>query len=74
MLGAIYIDEGHYTDARREYDAVLAADPFYADAFYGMGLLYEKTGDYVKARAEWRRALQYDVNHQGALQKLADSR
>ena len=74
LLGSIYLDEAHYADARREYQAILAADPFYADAFYGMGLLYEKTGEYVKARAEWRRALQYDVNNQGALQKLADSR
>ncbi|MDR1785004.1 MAG: tetratricopeptide repeat protein [Spirochaetaceae bacterium] len=74
LLGQIYIDEGHYDDARREFQAILDKDPASSDAYYGFGLVYEKEGDYPRARAEWRRALRYDVNHPGALQKLADSR
>ena len=49
---------------------VLEKYPNSADAHYGIGVIYEKQGNLVKARAEWRQTLKIQVNHQGALQKL----
>jgi tetratricopeptide (TPR) repeat protein len=74
LLGNIYMNTDRFDEARQEFQMILDTDPFFSDAYFGLGLLFEKQGDYVKARAEWRKALQYDVNHQGAVQKLADSR
>ena len=72
LLGQIYLEEENYNEAEKEYAAVLEIAPNNADAYYGMGVLYEHKGELVKARAEWRKALQIDVNHQGALQKMAE--
>ena len=44
-----------------------------ADAHYGIGVIYEKQGNMVKARAEWRKALKIQVNHAGALQKMSEN-
>ena len=45
----------------------------YITTLYGSvdGVVYEKMGDMVKARAEWRNALKVQVNHSGALKKLS---
>jgi Flp pilus assembly protein TadD len=37
-------------------------------------LVYEEMGDAALARAQWRRALQIQGNHPGALPKMANSR
>lgn len=70
ILGKIYLEENSLFDAKREFDAILAKDANYADAYYGLGIIYEKQGDSTKARSEWRKALRVQVNHPGALQKL----
>ncbi len=70
ILGKIYLEENNLFDAKREFDAILAKDVNYADAYYGLGIIYEKQGDPTKARSEWRKALRVQVNHPGALQKL----
>lgn len=70
LLGQIYIDDEKYEDARREFEAILEKEPNYADAYYGIGVTYEKEGDLVKARSEWRKALRIQVNHAGALNKM----
>ncbi len=70
LLAQLYFDEGKYDDALSEYTAILEKDPEYADAYYGLGLLYEQQGDTAKARAEWRKVLKIQVNHQGAINKL----
>ena len=44
-----------------------------ADAHYGIGVIYEKQGNIVKARAEWRQALKLQVNHADALKKMANN-
>ncbi len=72
LLGQIYLEEQNYIDAEKEFRSILEKDPNFADAYYGLGVIYEKTGDLVKARAEWRKALRLDVNHQGALKKIAE--
>ena len=70
LLGNIYIDREDYEKALKEFENVLEKYPNSADAHYGIGVIYEKQGNMVKARAEWRQTLKLQVNHQGALQKL----
>ncbi|WP_428768188.1 tetratricopeptide repeat protein [Treponema sp. HNW] len=70
LLGDIYFSEGNIEDARKEYEAVLKKDPNDADSYYGLGLIYEKEGDMIRARASWRKALKAQVNHAGALNKM----
>jgi Flp pilus assembly protein TadD len=52
----------------------LEKNPNNADAYYEIGVIYEEQGQDAAARAEWRKALRVQVNHSGALQKLAGSR
>lgn len=73
LLGTIYIDEANYTDAKTEFETILKKNPNSADAYYGLGVIYEKQGDMVKARSEWRKAIRLQVNHAGALAKIAEN-
>ncbi len=70
LLGDIYISEGNYEEAKHEFETILEKDPNAADAYYGLGLIYEQEGDMIKARAQWRKALKAQVNHAGALKKI----
>ncbi|MCR5189589.1 MAG: tetratricopeptide repeat protein [Treponema sp.] len=73
LLGNIYIDNGEYDEALKEFDNVLKKNENSADAHYGIGVIYEMQGNIVKARAEWRTALKIQVNHPGALQKMSNN-
>ena len=57
-------------DAQKEYESILAKDDSVADAYYGLGNIYEKLGDTAKARSEWRKTLKVQINHSGAINKL----
>ena len=70
LLGTIYIEEGNYDSALKEFENVLEKNKNSADAHYGIGVVYEKQGDMVAARAEWRKTLKIQVNHEGALKKM----
>ncbi len=70
LLADIYVSEGNYTDAYNEYQFILEKNPNNADAYYGIGIIYEMQGETAKARAEWRKALKIQGNHKGALAKL----
>lgn len=72
LLGLIYLDENKLDDAQKEFEGILQKNKNSGDAYYGLGVIYEKKGELVKARAEWRKALRVQVNHQGALKKMAD--
>lgn len=72
LMARIYTEEENYSAARRELDSILEKNENYADAHYGLGVLYEKQGDLAKARSEWRKCLKLQVNHSGALKKLAE--
>ena len=73
LLGSIYIDKEDYEAAMQEFENVLKKNENSADAHYGIGVIYEKQGNIVKARAEWRKALKIQVNHPGALQKISEN-
>ena len=63
LLGNIYLEDKKYTEAKNEFEEILKLNKNSADAYYGLGLIYEKQGDMVKARSEWRKALKIQVNH-----------
>ncbi len=72
FLGQIYIEEGDYEGAQKEFSTILEKNENSADAHYGLGVLYEKQGDLAKARAEWRRCLRIKPDHAGAVKKMSD--
>lgn len=72
LLGSILISEEKYDEAKVLYENILKKNKNLGDAYYGLGVIYEKQGDLVKARSEWRKALRVQVNHNGALTKIAD--
>lgn len=72
LLGNIYIDKEDYDNALKEFEGILEENENSADAHYGIGLIYEKQNNIVKARAEWRKAKRIQPNHAGALKKLSD--
>lgn len=74
LLGTIYIDKEDYEGALKEFENVLEKNENSADAHYGIGVIYEKQGNIVKARSEWRKALKIQVNHPGALQKMSENK
>lgn len=73
VLGNILIDEQKYDEAKKEFESILEKNENSADAHYGLGVIYEKQNDLVKARSEWRKCLRIQVNHPGAKQKMAEN-
>lgn len=74
MLANIYLEEENYDDAQKEFEEVLKNNQNSDDAHYGIGVIYEKQGNLVKARSEWRNALKITGNHAGALKKLSETK
>ena len=72
LLGTIYLERDQFADAEKEFNLILEKNENSADAYYGLGVIYENQGDLVKARAEWRKALRIQANHPAALKKMAD--
>ncbi|MCR5495479.1 MAG: tetratricopeptide repeat protein [Treponema sp.] len=70
LLGSIFIEEKNYSEAKKTFESILQKNQNSADAYYGLGVIYEKQGDLVKARAEWRKALKLNVNHSEAMAKF----
>lgn len=63
LLGMSYRKLSMNAEAEKEYLAVLNQDARNADAYVALGDLYAESGDTVKARAEWRKALRIDPAH-----------
>ena len=70
LLAKIYLEEQQYDEAKSLFDLILAKNENSADAHYGLGIIYEKKGDLVKARAEWRKTLKIDSNYEDAIKKV----
>ena len=74
QIGVILFDEGDFEGAKREFYAILEKNEMSAEAHYGLGLVFEKEGELVKARSEWRRALKANPLHektQGKIKNLS---
>lgn len=74
LLGTIYTDERDYTNAKKEFNAIIEKNPNCADAYYNLGLISEKEGDIVQARSLWRKTLKVKPSHTQALEKLSNSK
>lgn len=72
LLGQIYISQEKYAEAEKEFRTILEKNQNSADAYYGLGVIYEKAGELIKARSEWRKALRFQANHPDALKKMAE--
>ncbi len=70
LLGNVFLQEKNNADALNEFNTILEKDPNFADAHYGLGVIYENQGDLIKARAEWRKAIRINPVHPGARLKL----
>ena len=71
MFAQILFLEESYDEAFEIYNEIIAIDEDNADAYFGLGLIYEKKGDLVRARAQWRKVINVQINHSGAIQKLS---
>ena len=70
QLGLLYLDENKTAEALEQFELVLEKDVNSADAHYGRGLVYEKQGDMIKARYEWRQAIRLNPIHAATRAKL----
>lgn len=70
QLALILVERGDFPGAMAEFDSILQKDANFADAHYGLGVIYEAQGDMVRARAEWRKTIRIDPVHPGAREKL----
>ena len=62
-LGAIYAQRLLYADAEKEFKEENRVNPTYSDAFYNLGVVYEKMGRETEMIASWEKALSINSNH-----------
>lgn len=72
LLGDIFRNTGRLEEALARYEAIKAKNPQSADAWYYEGLVLQESGDPIKARASWRKAISIDPMHAGARLKLSE--
>ncbi len=76
LLGDIYLEGELLENAEKEFRSIIDeydGSEHAADAYYGLGLVFEKQNEMAKARSEWRKALRIQSNHAGALAALKKS-
>ncbi len=71
-LADIYGERSEDAKAEEQLMLALKENAESAEAHYRLGLLYQKRGDPVRARAEWRRAVAIDPMHTASRQKLTE--
>lgn len=72
MLGELLLEAGRPAEALALFEGILARNPESADAWYRQGLVHLQSGDALKARAAWRKAISIDPMHAAARQKLSE--
>ncbi len=68
----VWIDfqEERFAQAKTYIEKILEMNEESAFAHYWLGNIYEKEGDLISARKEWRRTLRINPKHIGAIEKL----
>ncbi len=61
---------GDHHKARLALQEALSRHPGYAEEHYRLAVLFEEEGNLAMSRTHWKRALEIDPSHQGALQAL----
>ena len=69
-LGDILFRRGDLDGAEEQCVRVINETGGSADAHYRLGEIYSRQGEPVRARAEWRRAVQIDPSHASARSRL----
>ncbi len=72
LLSSVYLGRNEMAKAQYQLAQVLSENPQSTDAHFRLGLLLQKQGDTVGARAEWRRAVAIDPMNLEARQKLTE--
>jgi tetratricopeptide (TPR) repeat protein len=72
ILGEIFSSTRRHTEALAKYNEIIEKNPQSADAWYFLGLLLVDSGEPIKARAAWRKAVSIDPMHSGARLKLSE--
>src|SRR6266480_2787168 len=57
LLVAIYVEANKLPEALKELEAVLAKNPQYSPALLTSGIIYERMGDFAKARDNYEKVL-----------------
>ncbi len=68
----VWIDfqEERFDDVKKNIEALLKINQNSAFAHYWLGNVYEREGNLISARKQWRTALKIDPKHIGAIEKL----
>jgi len=72
LLGDLYRISGRNEEALARYDAIKLKNPQSADAWYYEGLVFLQSGDTIRARSAWRKAISIDPMHTSARLKLSE--
>jgi tetratricopeptide (TPR) repeat protein len=72
LLGEIFLSTHRYSEALDKFNEIATKNPQSADAWYYQGLILVDSGEPIKARAAWRKAVSIDPMHSGARQKLSE--
>jgi tetratricopeptide (TPR) repeat protein len=72
LLGDVYRNTGRHDEALARYASIREKNPQSADAWYYEGLVLIETGDPIRARAAWRKAISIDPMHASARLKLSE--
>jgi tetratricopeptide (TPR) repeat protein len=72
LLGDLYRVAGRNEEALARYEAIKIKNPQSADAWYYEGLIFLQSGDPIRARAAWRKAISIDPMHASARLKLSE--
>jgi tetratricopeptide (TPR) repeat protein len=68
--GMMELISGNTEEAIRQLEVAVAAKPDIANAFWGLGLAYEKTGQLGPAKSAYQQALVVDPEHILAIASL----
>ncbi|OHE65074.1 MAG: hypothetical protein A2Z99_15995 [Treponema sp. GWB1_62_6] len=71
LLGRLFLAAGELDAAELHFLAALEADDSNADAHLSLGDLFDKKGDAIKARAEWRKSIRIDPANENARSRLS---
>ena len=70
LLGEILSRKGDFADAEEQFVLVIEESGGNAEAHFRLGELFFSNGETIRARAEWRRAIQIDPAHPEARSRL----
>jgi tetratricopeptide (TPR) repeat protein len=70
LKAAVSTRSGDLAAARESLGKVFELNQNSAEAHFCLGNVFEKEGDMISARKEWRTALKIDPKHIGAIEKL----